>query len=70
MIIILHNLNVFCTFSTFAQKSLRDEAEISHEGFGKVMRTKSMRMMVVASIIRLKSCMIYVFLIFLFENLF
>ena len=34
---IMLNLCIFCTFSTFVKKSLRDEAEISKEAL-KVMR--------------------------------
>ena len=58
----MHNLCVFCTFSTFAQKIFKGWGCNFTWSFGKVMRIKSLKMVFVARIIRHKLCMIYAFL--------
>ena len=57
----MHNLCVFSTFSTFAQKGWSCSFTCS---FGKVMHIKSLKMVFVARIIRHELCMIYAFLDF------
>ena len=52
----MHNLCVFCTFSTFTQKNVK-----GFLSFSKVMCIKSPKMMFGARIIRHKLCMIYAF---------
>ena len=61
----MHNLCVFCTFSTFAQKIFKGWGWNFTRSFGKVMRSKSMKMVFVARMIRHKLCMIYAFFYFL-----
>ena len=55
----MHKLCFFCTFSTFAQKI-----------FGKVTYSKSMKMVLVARMIRHKLWMIYAFFIFFVQKSF
>ena len=57
----MHNLCVFCTFSTFAQKIFKGWGCNFTWSFGKVMHNKLMKMVFVARIVRLKLCMIYAF---------
>ena len=63
----MHNLCVFCTFSTFAQKIFKGWGCNCIWSFGKVMHSKLMKMVFVARIIRHKLCMIWFFLV---QNLF
>ena len=56
---IMHNLCAFVFFLPMLKKSLRDAAPILHEAYGNVMRSKSMKMVFVASRIRHRLCMIY-----------
>ena len=58
---IMHNLCVFCTSSIFAQKIFKGRGWDFIWSFGKVMRTYSMKVVLVASIIRSRLCMIYAF---------
>ena len=57
----MHNLCVFCTFSTFAQKFFKGRGCNFTLSFGKVMCIKSLKMVFVARIIRHELCMIYTF---------
>ena len=57
----MHKLCVFCTFSNCAQKIFKGWGCNFTWSFGKVMRSKSMKMVFVARIIRHKLCMIYAF---------
>ena len=66
----MHNLCVFCTFSTFAQKIFKGWGCNFTWSFGKVMRSKSMKMVFVARIIRHKLCMIYAYFDFLVQKSF
>ena len=52
---------LFCTFSAFAQKIFKEWGCNFSWSFDKVMRSKSMKMVFVARIIRHKLCMIYAF---------
>ena len=61
----MHNLCVFCTFATFAQKIFKGWGSNFTWSFGKVMRSKSMKMVFVSRINRHKLCMIYAFFDFL-----
>ena len=49
--IIMHNLWVFCSFSTFVQKIFKGWGWNFTRTFGKVMRSKSIKMVFMASII-------------------
>ena len=60
----MHNLCVFCIFSIFAQKIIKGRGWNFTWSFDKVMRSKSIRMVFVASIVRHKLCMSYAFFIF------
>ena len=64
----MHNLCVFCTFSTFAQKILEGWGWNFTWSIGKVMPSKSMKMVFVASIIYHRLCMIYAFFYFFFQK--
>ena len=65
----MHDLCVFCTFSTFAQKIFKEWGCNFTWSFGKVMRIKSLKMVFVARMIRHKLCIIYAFFdFFLFKN--
>ena len=68
--IIMHNLCVFYSFSTFAQKILKGCGWNFTWSFGKVMRIKSLKMVFVARIIRHKLCMIYAFFDFFVQKSF
>ena len=57
----MHNLCVFCTFSTFAQRICKGWGWNFKWSFRKVMRTESMKMVFVANISRHKLYIIYVF---------
>ena len=57
----MHNLCVFCTFSTFVQKIFKGWGCNFTWSFCKVMRSKWTEMVFVARIIRHKICMIYAF---------
>ena len=57
----MHNLCVFCTFSTFAQKIFKGWGCNFTWSFGKVMRFKALKTVFVARIIRHKLCIIYAF---------
>ena len=58
---IMHNLCIFCTFYTFAQKFFKGWDWNFTWSLGKIMHSKSMKMVFVASIIRHKLCMIFTF---------
>ena len=60
----------FCTFSAFAQKIFKGWVWNLTWSFGKVICSKSMKMMFMASIIRYKLCMIYAFLYFFVQRSF
>ena len=66
----MHNLCVFCTFSTFAQKIFKGWGCNFTWSFSKVMHSKSMKMVFVARIIRHKLYMIYAFYDFFVQKLF
>ena len=67
----MHNLCVFCTFSTFAQKIFKGWGCNFTWSFVKVMRIKSLKMAFVARIIRHKLWLIYAFFdFFLLKNYF
>ena len=59
----MHNLCVFCTFSTFAQKIFKGWGCNFTWSFGKVMRSKSMKVVFLERIIRHKLSMIYAFFV-------
>ena len=61
----MHDLCVFCTFSTIAQEIFKGWGCNFTWCFGKVMRSKAMKMVFVARIIRHKLYMIYAFFDFL-----
>ena len=67
----MHNLYVFCTFSTFTQEIFKGWDCNFTWSFRKVMRIKSLKIMFGARIISYKLCMIYAFFwFFLFKNYF
>ena len=57
----MHNLCLFYTFSTFAQKIFREWGCNFTWSFGKVIHSKSVKMVFVTSIIRHKLWIIYAF---------
>ena len=65
-----HNLCVFCTFSAFAQNIFKGLGCNFTRSFGQVMRSKSMKMVFVASVINHQLCMIYAFFYFFFQKSF
>ena len=67
----MHKSCIFAFFLPLLKKSLRDEAEILHEAYGKVVDSKSVKMVFVPSIIRHRYdrlCMIYAFFNFFAKN--
>ena len=65
----MHNLCVFFSlFLPFLKKSVKDEAEISHESLGYMQQINEM--VFVASIIRHTLCMIYAFFDFFVQKSF
>ena len=66
----MHNLCVFCTFSTFVQKIFKGWGWNFTRSFGKVIRSKSMKMVFVTSIIRNELCIIYAFFHYFFQKSF
>ena len=66
----MHNLCVFCSFSTFALKFFKGWGCNFTWSFGKILRSKSMEMVFVTIIIRHKLCMIYAFLNFFVQKSF
>ena len=66
----MHNLCVFCTFSTFAQKILKGWGWNFIWSFRKLMSSKSIMMVFMASIIRHKLCMIYALFYFFVQRSF
>ena len=65
----MHNLCVFWGFSTFAQKVFKEWGCNFTWRIGKVMRSKSMKMVFVARIIRHKLCMICAFFYFFWSKI-
>ena len=63
----MDNLCVFCTFSTFAQKIFKGWGWNFIWSFGEVMRSKSMRMVFVASIIMHNLCVFCTFSTFVYK---
>ena len=61
--IIMHDLCVFCTICTFAQKIFKGWGCYLKWSFGMVMRNKSLKMVFVARIMRHKLCMIHAFFV-------
>ena len=57
----MHNLCVFCTFSTFSQTIFKGWGCNFTFRFSKVMCIKSLKMVFVARIVRHKLCMVYAF---------
>ena len=68
--IIMHNLCVFYTFSTFVQKIFKGWGWNFTRSFVKVMCSKSMKILFVASIISHWLCMIFAFFYFFVQKSF
>ena len=66
----MHNLCIFCTFSTFTQKIFKGQGCNFTWSFDKVMQIKSLKMVFVARITRHKLCMICAFFDFCVQKLF